>query len=58
MTTGIDVRRLPPDALALLPDYYRAGLGIDDAADRLANPGLERKPVHPPHEEPDDYQTS
>lgn len=54
MATGLDVGRLPPDALAALPDLYRAGLGIDDAADRITAPGLQRKPARPPHEDPDD----
>lgn len=58
MATGVDARCLPPDALAALPDLYRAGLGIQDAADRLAAPGLERRPPRPPRHDPDDYPTT
>jgi hypothetical protein len=58
IATPIDIRRLPPATLAALPDFYRAGLGIDDAADRLASPCLERMPARPLCEDPDDYQTS
>lgn len=47
MATGLDARRLPPAALAMLPDFYRAGLAIDDAADRLADPGPTPEPF--PH---------
>lgn len=58
MATGVDARCLPPDALAALPDLYRAGLGIDDAADQLAYPGPERRLTRPFPQDPDNYPST
>ena len=44
MATGIDVRRLSSASLAMLPDYYRAGLGIHDTSDRLLDPDPAPEP--------------